>query len=317
MEMAMGQVHKLVDEHGRQLAARHIITRRPDRVAMAAASSMADEHMGESSTIIYSGWCHAGLPHRKTPDEQDWRIQTEHLTLVVEPGKLPNKDGSTSYVGVPYGPIARLILYYLMDRALETGCRTVTLGKTLTAFLTRLGLSNGGKTHRIIREQVERISRCRLTFHLEGNGRRGVANQAIIDSAMFFDGPNTNNDNQASLFTDTLHLSEGFYNHLRQHNVFLDEKAIEKIHANSRALDVYSWLAFRLHHLGDPTFIPWATLRPQFGVGITVKRNFPSVMRDDLMLALSVYEKAKVDILDQGVLLHPSPPPVQRRPLIR
>jgi hypothetical protein len=51
---------------------------------------------------------------------------------------------------------------------------------------------------------------------------------------------------------------------------------------------VYSWLAFRLHHLGDPTFIPWATLRPQFGVGITVKRNFPSVMRDDLMLALSV-----------------------------
>jgi hypothetical protein len=202
-----------------------------------------------------------------------------------------------------------------MDRALETGCRTVTLGKTLTAFLSRLGLSSGGKTHRIVREQVERISRCRLTFHLEGNGRRGVANQAIIDSAMFFDGPNTDSDGQASLFTDALHLSEGFYSHLRQHNVFLDGKAIEKIHANSRALDVYSWLAFRLHHLGDPTFIPWVTLRPQFRVGITVKRNFPSVMRDDLMLALSVYEKAKVDILDRGVMLHPSPPPVQRRPL--
>jgi hypothetical protein len=60
---------------------------------------MADQHMGETSTIIYSGWCHAGLPHRKTPDEQDWCIQTEHLTLVVEPGKLPNKDGSTSYAG--------------------------------------------------------------------------------------------------------------------------------------------------------------------------------------------------------------------------
>jgi hypothetical protein len=313
----MGQVHKLIDQQGRQLAGGQIPGRRADRIALAASSTMSDEHMGEISTVIYSGWCHAGLPHRKTADEQDWRIVTEHLTLVVEPGKLPNKDGTSTYVGVPYGPVARLILYFLMDRALETGSRTVTLGRTLTAFLSRLGLSNGGKTHRIVREQVERISRCRLTFHIEGNGRRGVANQAIIDSAMFFDGPKGADDGQASLFTDTLHLSEGFYNHLRQHNVFLDERAIEKIHANSRALDVYSWMAFRLPHIVQPVFIPWDTLRPQFGVGINVKRNFPSVMRDDLMLALSVYEKARVDIVDRGVMLHPSPPPVQRRPLIR
>ena len=78
-----------------------------------------------------------------------------------------------------------------------------------------------------------------------------------------------------------------------------------------------TWMAFRLPHIVQPVFIPWDTLRPQFGVGINVKRNFPSVMRDDLMLALSVYEKARVDIVDRGVMLHPSPPPVQRRPLVR
>jgi hypothetical protein len=123
----MGQVHKLIDQQGRQLAGGQIPGRRADRIALAASSTMSDEHMGEISTVIYSGWCHAGLPHRKTADEQDWRIVTEHLTLVVEPGKLPNKDGTSTYVGVPYGPVARLILYFLMDRALETGSRTVAV----------------------------------------------------------------------------------------------------------------------------------------------------------------------------------------------
>jgi hypothetical protein len=77
----MGQVHKLIDQQGRQLAGGQIPGRRADRIALAASSTMSDEHMGEISTVIYSGWCHAGLPHRKTADEQDWRIVTEHLTL--------------------------------------------------------------------------------------------------------------------------------------------------------------------------------------------------------------------------------------------
>jgi len=311
----MGQVHQLVDQHGKEVAANRLETRRAARITRAAAASMSDEHMGEAATLIYSGWCHAGLPHRRTSNDQDWRIQTEYLTLVVEPGKIPNKDGSTTFIGVPYGPNARLILYYLMNRALETSSRTVTLGRNLTAFLARLGLSSGGKTHKAVREQVERISRCRLTFHIEGKGRRGVANQAIVDNAVFFD--DGGEGDQPALFSDTLHLSEGFYNHLRQHNVALDERAIEKIHANSRALDVYSWLAFRLHHLTDPVAVSWSALLPQFGGGITVKRNFRSVMKDDLLLALSVYEKARVDIEERGITLYPSPPPVPRRPMVR
>jgi hypothetical protein len=36
-------------------------------------------------------------------------------------------------------------------------------------------------------------------------------------------------------------------------------------------------------------------------------------MRDDLLLALSVYEQAKVDIAERGITVYPSPPPVPDR----
>jgi hypothetical protein len=312
MEVDMGTVHKLVDEHGKKDAADQVRTRRPDRVVEAASASMLDDQMGEFSTIIYSGWCHAGLPHRRTPSDADWQIKTDHVTLVVEPGKLVKDDGSYEFVGVPYGANSRLILYYLMDKALVTGNRNVELGKSLNAFLDRLGLSQGGKTNKSVREQIERISRCKLTFHLQRGNLRGVSNQAIVESAAFFESEK-DDERQQSLFTDTLRLSEGFYQQLQRHAVRLDERAIRKIHNNSRALDVYSWLAFRLHHLKEPTFIPWAALRPQFAAGIKWASNFTPVMRDDLLLALSVYEQAKVDIAERGITLHPSAPPVPDR----
>ena len=305
----MGKIHDLVDQHGKNAAVEKVRTRRPERVTEAAAATMLDDEMGEFSTIIYSGWCHAGLPHRRIASDIDWQIKTDHLTLVVEPGKLLKDDGSYQFVGVPYGANSRLILYYLMDRALVTGNRTVELGKSLNAFLERLGLSQGGKTNISVREQIERISRCKLTFHLKKGTLRGVSNQAIVESAAFFESEG-DDERQQNLFTDTLRLSEGFYQQLQLHAVRLDERAIRKIHNNSRALDVYAWLAFRLHHLKEPTFISWSALRPQFAAGIKWASNFTPVMRDDLLLALSVYEAAKVNIADRGVTLHPSPPPI-------
>jgi hypothetical protein len=67
----------------------------------------------------------------------------------------------------------------------------------MQGFLGRLGLSQGGKTNRIVRDQIERISHCKLTFHLNQNGVRGIANQSIVESAIFFgdEGDRRNNRN--------------------------------------------------------------------------------------------------------------------------
>ena len=191
---------------------------------------------------------------------------------------------------------------------METGYREVELGSSLRQSLGRLGLEQGGRTNKAVREQIERISNCRLTFRLNKDGVRGVSNQSIIETAVFFG--DDQDTKQPSMFVDTLKLSHGFFEHLQRHAVRLDEAAIRRIHNNSRALDVYCWLAFRLPHLDKEIAISWAALRPQFGAGISLERNFRMLFADDLRMVLSVYPDAQAELTPTGVLLRPSLPPV-------
>jgi len=67
------------------------------------------------------------------------------------------------------------------------------------------------------------------------------------------------------------------------------------------ALDLYAWLAYRLHALGAERPIGRAALRSQFGVGFARMRDFRPVFAANLRLALAVYPAAKVDMNEIGV----------------
>jgi hypothetical protein len=90
----------------------------------------------------------------------------------------------------------------------------------------------------------------------------------------------------------------------------LAEAALRQINNNSMALDIYAWLAYRLHSLEKPTPITWTSLKQQFGNGFTDIRNFRPKFIANLRLALAVYEGAKVDLDERGCTLYPAKPPV-------
>src|SRR5689334_11178441 len=163
----MGTLHHLIREAGRQGALDFGIVRTE---VEAAAAYMADEDSGIG--FLYSGWCQAALPHRRLPDEQGWQITGERVTLVVEPGMKAGTAGRPVHVGVPYGSRARLILLYLQSEALRTSSREVELGKSLRGWLVRLGIPVGGKSVEAVREQAERISRCKLTFEVKAGASK-------------------------------------------------------------------------------------------------------------------------------------------------
>jgi hypothetical protein len=310
----MSRVHSLVEEYGKRHAMDLVSGRRSERAVEAASAMMLDPTVGEVANFIYSGWSHAGLPHRRIPNDQAHEVRTEHLTMLVEPGKAIQGDRTYRQVGIPYGSLARCILIYLQTRALETGDRNVEIGKNLNEFLKRLGLSQGGKTNHTVRDQLERISHCKITFYLHKGGIRGIHNATIIDTALFFGEDLSDDERQMSLFRETITLGEGFYQQLQRHAVPLDESAVRKLYRSSRALDVYCFLAFRLHHIKGPTPISWGALRPQFGTDIKNHRHFKHLFQADLALALAVYPEARLDVIpDQGIVLHNSPPPVVTR----
>lgn len=76
------------------------------------------------------------------------------------------------------------------------------------------------------------------------------------------------------------------------------------------AIDIYIWLAYRLHNLLKPVPISWKALHDQFGPGFQRVRAFREKFKEPLALALAAYPEAIVKVDDAGVCLHPSPPPV-------
>jgi hypothetical protein len=301
----MATVHDILEAHGKTAALEAGL----DRGVVEAAALYMGEEEGAFS-FVYSGWAQCALPHRRLADDAPWEIAADRVRLVVEPGRRPSRDdGPLEWVGVPFGSHARLILLYLQTEALKTGSREIELGHSLRDWLRRIGVPVGGRTGLLVREQAERISRCRLTFHLQGR-TTGLINQSIVDRALFIEDIN---DRQGRLTLETAKLSEGFYEQLRRHPVPLEEAAIRAINNNPAALDAYLWLAYRLHVLTAPKLVTWKALKGQFGAGFRELHHFKHKWRETLALAMAVYPAAKVDVIEAGVLLRPSRPPVVPR----
>ena len=162
-----------------------------------------------------------------------------------------------------------------------------------------------------VRDQAERISRCRLSFQIKQGSRTGLVNQHILDTSMFIEDDNT----QGGLFVERASLSQSFFDELKKHPVPVEEVAVRQIANNSLALDVYCWLAYRLHSLNAPISVSWKALHAQFGRSVARLDHFKDHFRTVLALATSVYPDAKVAEAQSGsgLVLHPSNPPVATR----
>jgi hypothetical protein len=75
-------------------------------------------------------------------------------------------------------------------------------------------------------------------------------------------------------------------------------------------IDVYIWLAYRLHALKKDVEVGWPALYAQFGVGFNRIRAFRGHFIDCLSLANAAYPDARIELGERGVILRPSRPAV-------
>jgi hypothetical protein len=274
-----------------------------------AAEVMADE--SQRIGISYTGFCLTSLPHKRLPDDQAWQKHGHRVTLLIEPGRLKSAKGDLRLHGVPYGARARMILLYLQTQAVRTGSREVALGRSMRDWMERMGLSVGGETARSLREQAARISACSLKFFWEDDakGTAGWAAGRIVNSGLRF---HTQEDPQGSLWEDRVVLDEVFWKALRDHPVPLLEAAIRQLRDRSMSLDIYVWLAWRLHTLSKPVAITWVSIHTQFGAGFDKLFHFKPRFSEALAAAVAAYPEARVEVGEVGVTLNPSRPPIAR-----
>jgi hypothetical protein len=308
----MGELHHLILTHG-QDAARGMVAPDDRHLVDAAAAVLAVQR--EEIGISYSGFALTSLPHKRIPEDRVWERVGHRLTLTVTPGRLPSSDGRTVSIGVPYGAYARLIMLYLQTQTIKTGSRRVELGRSMNVFLERLGLSVGGKTYERVWDQARRIAACNLVFSWQrADGRADFVKDNFITKGAFHVDFLAHDPNQPRLWEDEVVLGEHFHQQLTAHPVPILEQALREINNNSVAIDIYIWLAYRLHSLQKgPTLARWPALAAQFGSSYLRVRDFKRFFKGPLRLALAVYPDARVEIREEGLALWPSKPPVLKR----
>ena len=312
----MAEIHDLIERLGKE-EVRHSWSS-PLHVDL-AAQMMACET--DALAYTYSDLTLTSLPHKRLPDDRVWERRGNLVTLFIEPGILPNAQGSHDRHGVPFGAQARLILIYLQTEAIRRQSPEIELGRSMYDWLGRMGVSVGGKTYRSVREQAKRLSACRMTLSRHDGKRVVFQSDSIVKRGMFLAGEA--DPDQPSLWSEGVVLSDTFFKELTQHAVPFSEEAVAKLNNNSLSLDIYVWLAYRLHHLSKPIDVSWGALAAQFGAdGYKRFRDFKKRFAEAFELALAVYPEAQAQIRDDdgapreaGVRLYPSRAPLSR-PLV-
>jgi hypothetical protein len=299
----MAQIHQLIINHGIEEARRLAATKHERMVIEAAYQVLSDD--AEKMGFTYSGFALTSLPH-KPQSELVWKRDGHNLTMLIESGR----DRTGKPLGLPYGSYARFILLFLQSEAIRTGSREVELGRSMRVWLGSMGLSIGGTTYKLVTAQARRISGCTLTFFADRAGAQIKSKGGFVKTEITM--ANVIGDDQPSLWQDRVLLDEDFFRALREHPVPLSETALRAIGPRSMVIDIYIWLAYRLHALKKDVDVGWPALYGQFGAGFSRIRRFRAHFVDCLALALAAYPEARVEITDKCVTLRPSRPSIAR-----
>jgi len=304
------------DKKPRQLT---LVEKRSLEASVSIASEML-KNIAYQHTVL----CQTCMPYRNPGDTvRKWERQQGATRLLVKAGEIWDVTRSEwREVGLPFGPKARLILAHLNAEALRTGSPEIEVERSLTAFVRRLqdptkrGKSGpSGPCIRAFKEQLERLSVAAIRMAMTANDHTVQINSQFVDVIELW---LTKDENNRVRWNPTLHLNYQYFDSLQKHAVPLDERALAALAHSAMALDIYAWLAQRLHRIphGKPQFVSWTAIKGQFGEGHSRMNNFRSKFRDAMFQVLSCYPKAKLEADHKGLTLRHSPPPVSARVIL-
>ena len=261
---------------------------------------------GDDMAFTHAVFCQVGLPRSKVEGREFMR-QSGAAWVNVQAGYLDEGRGPVQQP-IPYGALPRLALAHLSTHAVRHKTREIPIGDSAAQFLELMGMDTQGARYANLRRQMHALAACRLQLGCKGRTFNG---QAIEQFDAWLANKGTK---QRALWPGLMVLSEHFYSSLLDGAVPLDLRALHALKGSALALDVYAWLAYRLHRVeGRGVTLHWTSLREQFAQEYTGKdadKNFKGAFLPQLRKVLTVYPQAKVKPVRGGLLLLGSPPPI-------
>ncbi len=270
------------------------------KIGTAISEAEANEtNMLFQSTIL----CHVGFP-RSEIAERSFMRKSGDAWIYLQAGVLDEGSGPVEQP-VPYGVTPRLIMAHLSTFAIRHKTREIPIGKSGADFIERMGIPDTqGARYAKLREQMHALAACRLQMGYHAR----TLNSHIVDQ---FDAW-TSHDDESKPWPGVLTLSEGYFHDLMENGgIPLDSRALHGLTGSALAIDIYMWLAHRLHRIGSrPLILRWRSLKGQFGQEYNDPKNFKKAFTAALQRAQTVYPTAKVKVVEGGLMLMASAPPI-------
>lgn len=256
--------------------------------------------------FTHSILCQVGLPRKKVEGREFMR-RSGDAWLALQAGWIDEGNGPVAQP-LPYGAMPRLALAWVSSYAVRNKTREITIGRSASEFLSLMGMDAQGTRYKTLRDQMHALASCRLQLGFKGRTYSGVP----VEQFDAWQKPGS--AGEYARWPGLMTLSEGYFNGLIESAVPLDNRALHALKGSALSLDIYTWLAHRLHRIeGKPVRLFWANLRDQFAQEYQgkdpdkdFKKSFLPALRD----VLAVYPKAKVIQIKGGIMLYPSPPPI-------
>jgi hypothetical protein len=259
-------------------------------------------------------FCQTSWPYRDPGDDvREWQRKQGMVSLLVEAGQVQHpKTQQWVKLGLPWGTKPRLILAHLNAEALRQGSPVIEVESSLSAFVKRIRGFQHGREIRAFKDQLSRLSVATVRLAMTRGPRGFQINSQIVTAFELW--PDLD-DRQRVLWPSTIQLSLEYFGSLQEHAVPLNEADLAALAHSALALDLYAWLAQRLHRIDPnrPTFIQWPALMQQFGLDYGRMSHFKPKFHTALRQVLSRYRAARVEVDGDGLRLLNSPPPVMKR----
>ena len=294
-----------------------------EAAALAEEDASAAGYRGYASRVFTQVSLPYKDPLKADPTLRAWKRRNGDMTLKIQPGEITYPDGHSAYE-LPYGKYPRLILPWLTtsivrrnreETRVSDGTMTIALPASTRAFFTELGLQQSGIGSRQFTAQLRRLFKARfevseVVARDSGFGERSASFQ-VADGFQLWFGRDSGELAQGGLWDSQVVVSARFVEDLLSSPIPIDLRALSVLaKSGPMAMDMYSWLNYRLPAARRSSVVPWEMLNWQFGGQYKLVRQFKAQFVKHLSAVQIVYPEARITPKLEGLLIKPSPPAV-------
>ncbi|MBU0774941.1 MAG: hypothetical protein KKH54_07060 [Alphaproteobacteria bacterium] len=275
--------------------------------------------------FLHSVLCSMSLPTKRPQGDKEFQpiIRQDgsySLAVTPKPRLIRNSEGQSELVnlGVPFGAYPRIILISILSQAVMKTSRDVFLGGSFRDMMRRFGYEGAsrgrrGQTDKLV-EQLDRLLACEWMINWEASDP-GKAESAFKVDEVKLSHNYSGLNNPDGTFNRELRISETFFEHLREHAVRLDMNAIHAVRTKPTAIDLYTYLAFRLPRIpeGKVVELNYEQLAVHMGNSMESPAQVRWKLKNTLDLVAGLYPEARIEIGDRSIKMRNSPRPVADR----